>query len=88
MKILCTTRGFEFGTFHDSYDNECSIQQSSATDCESAPGAFALWLGMDGTAHSRMHLDREQVAELVAHMTAWLETGSLRIGADDGEDGR
>lgn len=32
-------------------------------------------------ANTRMHLDRKQVIDLVTHLQAWLETGSLDIGS-------
>lgn len=32
-------------------------------------------------ANTRMHLNREQVIQLVTHLQAWLETGSLNTGS-------
>lgn len=73
-----TDRGFERIEFYDRNDQLCSLQQSSAAIEDGPPGSSALWLGIDG---ERMHLDREQVAALVAHLSAWLQTGSFAGGA-------
>lgn len=41
IKVETTNRGFGVGKFKDSYNNECSIQESSAaTD-------YYIWLGID-----------------------------------------
>lgn len=40
-----TNRGFEIVKFQDRNGVECSLQQSSETDCTSPPGAAFLWLG-------------------------------------------
>ena len=37
------------------------------------PGSSFLWVGKD------FHLNREEVAELIQHMQAWLDTGSLVV---------
>ena len=70
-----TSRGFELGEFLDAYGHPATIQQSSATDLEHAPGGTFLWLGH--TAETRLHLNRVQVTEIRDAMTRWLETGSL-----------
>ena len=58
-----TQRGFEIITFHDHYNQACSLQQSSL--------AFedAIWLGIAG---NRMHLTESQVMDLVERLNAWL----------------
>lgn len=79
-RIQRTSRGFEFIEFIDRQGEACSLQVSSLADYVQ-PGTSAIWLGLDSaTAGSaRMHLDREQVAALVSHLAAWLETGSLIV---------
>ena len=37
----------------------------------SDPGSSYLWIGKDH------HLNREEVAELIAHLQRWLDTGSM-----------
>jgi hypothetical protein len=50
------------------------VQQSSAAgESPFGPGSSYLWVG------DKHHLDRQEVLELVAHLHAWLETGSLKI---------
>ena len=66
-----TARGFIYGTFNDLYDSECSIQESSlATDS-------AIWLGVNGRL-GRMHLNREQVADLMGILEVFVRYGDLR----------
>lgn len=87
MKVESTTRDFEVISFRDHNGEECSLQQSSITDLQNDAGATAVWLGCDKNAaphmghemSPRMHLNREQVIELVTHLQAWLETGSFRV---------
>jgi len=89
-----TNRGFNISKFKDSYNKECSLQQSS-----SAMDDY-IWLGIDKpnlvvfedenkgkyietimppnfSVSSRMHLNREQVAELLPHLQRFVETGEL-----------
>jgi len=79
MKIEKTERGFELINFQDHNDASCSLQQSSAVgdygDAFERPGSSFVWLG----APIRMHLSREQVAELVQHLQQWLVTGSFQV---------
>jgi len=77
MKIEKTERGFERIDFKDSHGREASIQQSSLIydDSLGAPGSSAIWIGGAG----RIHLNREQVADLVGHLQAWLATGSFKV---------
>lgn len=87
MKLRNTERGFELIEFADYDGVACSLQQSSITDLDHKAGATALWLGCDKNApphlghemSPRMHLDRRRVIELVTHLQAWLETGSLNV---------
>ncbi len=88
MKDTKTGRGFELVEFIDRYGAACSLQQSSAADYI-IPGSSFLWLGRDKNAEPhpvtkeelppRMHLNRDQVQELVTRMQTWLLTGSIRL---------
>jgi hypothetical protein len=73
-EMEATTRGFEIIHFEDRNGEACSLQQSSLADYE-PPGSSAVWLGTD----RRMHLTISQVEKLVAHLQAWVETGSFRL---------
>jgi len=79
MKIDKTERGFELIKFEDHYGLEYSLQQSSAIgdypEAFEKPGSSCVWLGPG--KNDRMHLNREQVFALVAHLNAWLDTGSF-----------
>ena len=63
-----TERGFERIDFVDFYDVPCSLQQSSLATED------AVWLGQGSY---RMHLNREQVVELIAVLQRWVDTGSF-----------
>lgn len=93
MEVTRTLRGFEI-ILHDTHENvpkqERLVQASSVVgdydDAFDRPGTSALWIGDD-----KQHLWREEVAELIQHMQAWLDTGSLEIAATEvmgGERGR
>lgn len=88
MKIEQTERGFDV-LDHDAYPPGTSMptrlaQQSSVVgdydDAMTRPGSSALWIGV---SH---HLNREQVAQFVAHLTHWLETGSLALPSEVRDD--
>lgn len=85
MRFGTTPRGFERCDFMDDTGTACSLQASSAIgdrpEAMEQPGTSFVWLGSD---EDRMHLDRERVAELVARLSAWLATGSMKIPADAG----
>ena len=74
-----TERGFEIITFHDRYNQACSLQQSSL--------AFedAIWLGIAG---NRMHLTESQVMNLVERLNVWLLSGdhSFKFHGESVED--
>lgn len=75
MNVSHTDRGFDRIDFIDAYSEPCSLQASSVIfDNPHGPGSSAVWLGH---GDRRMHLSRQMVAELVAHLSAWLATGSL-----------
>lgn len=74
-----TVRGFLRFDFDDLYDRKCSIQESSlATD-------NAIWLGCnEGTHHeekclARMHLNQNQVEQLLPFLEYFVEHGRLPI---------
>jgi len=82
LNLEPTQRGFVRADFNDLYGAWCSIQESSlATD-------DAIWLGLDeGTHHhvtgecmARMHLSRDQVAELIPVLQYFVENGHLPSG--------
>lgn len=87
MKIEHTPRGFELICFQDRNGEKCSLQQSSIADYEQ-PGSTAVWLGCERNAQKidgieispRMHLDREQVRELIEHLQSWLNAGTFETG--------
>lgn len=69
LKLELTERGFAYADFYDLYNKGCSIQESSlATD-------NAIWLGV---YESRMHLNQEQVAELLPLLERFVKTGVLQ----------
>jgi hypothetical protein len=76
--VRATAKGFEYVPFTDLYGAQCSLQQSSLATFEQ-PGSSAIWLGVEDC---RMHLDRSQVAMLIAVLKTWYETGSFIQGID------
>jgi len=80
MQFSRTERGF--GVLeHEGYPPGKGLlrlaQHSSAIgpypDSFDRPGTSYLWIGRDH------HLDREEVAELIRHLSAWVETGTLEL---------
>jgi hypothetical protein len=98
LEVKHTSRGFGLIEFSDMDGNECSLQKSSlATDDairfgvnapnpKIMPGDGTGWhrYALPNNVHctTRMHLTREQVAELLPLLTIFVETGELepRIG--------
>lgn len=85
-KYSKNARNFELIEFRDAYDKECSLQQSSIIgeydDAYDRPGSSCVWLGRDPDpadtqSSTRMHLNREQVADLVDQLQCWLDTGAF-----------
>lgn len=68
MKTSITERGFDLIEFKDSYNKECSLQESSMAPLDK------IWLG---TVGNRMHLDQKQVAELLPYLENFVKTGDL-----------
>ena len=74
-----TERHFAAYTFEDRYGSLCSLQKSSIATKD------AIWLGIEipfitrKEAATRMHLTREQVAELLPHLQHFVETGELKV---------
>lgn len=75
MKVEKTDRGFEIIRFEDHNGTPCTLQQSSRAITET-PGSSAVWLGTGD--HNRMHLEMEQVKELVTHLQWWIDNCSFR----------
>lgn len=81
-----TGRGFELIEFADRYGEPCSLQQSSLAEYVK-PGTSAVWLGCERARCTpqgeplspRMHLDRKQVAALIAHLQRWLDADTFRM---------
>ncbi|HEX6827221.1 MAG TPA: hypothetical protein VF077_12960 [Nitrospiraceae bacterium] len=74
--VTHNARGFEIVQFADRYGLACSLQQSSLAEMEK-PGTSAVWLGV--SEHDRMHLDRKQVAALIAHLKNWLTRDTFKL---------
>jgi hypothetical protein len=92
MKLGHTNRGFARIDFVDQYGVECSLQKSSLAteDCiwfgcnDANPQVLVRGEGWkpvpmpeEYNANTRMHLNREQVAEILPHLIAFVETGYL-----------
>lgn len=75
--VQLTDRRFELLEFVDHYDEPCSLQASSLATYEK-PGTSAVWLGI---ADERMHLDRDQVTALIAHLQSWLDRDTFDFKA-------
>jgi hypothetical protein len=94
MEIKKTNRNFDIASFKDVYDEECSLQKSSAASDD------YIWLGISKPkltvfkdknrgqylncempdnfmVNSRMHLSRDQVAELLPYLQKFVETGDI-----------
>jgi hypothetical protein len=80
-EVELTPRGFKIIRFKDHYGEPCSLQASSLADYKK-PGTSAVWLGCEEVRNDhvtgqplspRMHLNREQVAALIAHLQSWLD---------------
>ena len=87
MKVTRTERGFEV-VEHPMYPpgpeperQKRVAQQSSAIgdypDAFDRPGSSCLWVG------EHHHLNRAEVAALVGHLRAWLDSGSLVLPTDE-----
>lgn len=61
-------------TFSDINERECSLVASSA---EGEAIRLGVQTNHDGTNMEKMHLNRDQVAALLPHLTRFVETGSL-----------
>ena len=88
-----TERGFGKIEFIDKYDKKCSLQESSLAtdDCiwlgiddpepkrmEPNKGWFPFHIPEDVLISTRMHLNKEQVKELLPYLQKFVETGFLR----------
>ena len=86
-----TSRGFELIEFMDHYGEKCSLQASSLAEYEK-PGTSAVWLGCEAAKNHqatgeplspRMHLNREQVAALIAHLQSWLHADTFAVAPNN-----
>lgn len=88
-----TRRGFQIILFQDRYEKRCSLQQSSLAEFEPA-GSSAIWLGIDQQSvihdgifdlanSTRMHLDLEQVKNLILVLDRWVMTGEFDSSRPD-----
>ena len=92
MIVEHTERGFARAEFTDLYGVKCSLQKSSlATDdaiwlgCNDADprqlvygqGWVPVAMPEEYVANTRMHLSREQVAELLPLLQRFVETGEI-----------
>lgn len=92
MEISRTNRGFARIEFMDQYGVKCSMQKSSLATgnciwlgCNDAdpkvlvPGNGWQPVPMPSQyiANTRMHLNRQQVAKLLPHLIAFVDTGEL-----------
>lgn len=80
MRLSKTERGFEiikWPAYIEKNGIHRLVQQSSAIgdgdDAVNRPGSSFLWVG------EHHHLDREEVQELIRHLQAWVNTGSLKV---------
>jgi hypothetical protein len=71
-------RGFQYLLMPKEHGDEALrlVSQSSAVDPQyennAQPGASYLWIG------DSLHLNRQEIAELVSVLQHWLETGYLK----------
>jgi hypothetical protein len=87
-----TSRGFDRLDFADCYGVMCSLQKSSLADADAiwlgcnegspqylVPGEGWQPVSMpkDTVINTRMHLTREQVAELLPYLQRFVDTGEL-----------
>lgn len=93
MEIRFTERGFAIIEFKDEYGKDCSLQKSSLAtdDCVwlgvndadpqiliSGEGWRPLPLPKGEIAfHTRMHLTREMVKELLPHLQKFIDIGEI-----------
>jgi hypothetical protein len=75
MKVGKTIKGFEVIKFQDFYGNKCVLEESSII-FHDKKGTGTLWLGCNTEL---IHLTRKQVKDLIPHLKAWIDTGSLKI---------
>lgn len=75
MKVSKTERGFSISEFKDSYGEDCSLQKSSSVEDK-------IWLGVNG---ARMHLNREQVKNLLPYLKRFVKTGDLNQTKSEAE---
>lgn len=72
-EIIRTDRGFQLIRFRDHNGSNSTLQQSSLAIYEQ-PGTSAVWLGIEG---ERMHLNLEQVKDLIEALQNWVDEGTF-----------
>lgn len=92
LNVKITERGFTLIDFDDYNGVRCSLQESSLADADAiwlgcneakprqlipGKGWVEIPLPEGHIANTRMHLTREQVAELLPHLQKFAETGDL-----------
>lgn len=93
MKDNKTQRGFEISEFTDSYGEQCSLQKSSSVaekiwlgidnpkltvfEDEQKGKYSIIDMPKNYSVSTRMHLDKEQVAELLPYLERFVKTGNL-----------
>lgn len=92
IKIKHTERGFAFCAFKDLYDISCSLQKSSLATVDAIwlgvddpkpqimdneKGWTPYNIPKDVLLSTRMHLTRDQVAELLPILEHFVETGEI-----------
>lgn len=78
-----TARGFAYLEFRDNDDQICSLQKSSmATEDAIRFGVDRV----DGSRSGRMHLTRDQAAQLLPYLQRFVETGEVIASNDSAGD--
>lgn len=68
-KVKKNQRNLEYIEFEDEHNIKCAIQQSGLET--KSP---AIWVGRD---NNMMHLELEQVKELIETLNKWVENGNF-----------
>lgn len=73
MKVQRTARGFDFIEFKDANEEDCSIQQSSATRGIRDPGGDLIWLGVTNAAPTILASRAAEAGILTDQTTGWID---------------
>lgn len=91
MEKTHTERGFSVIKFNDAYDYLCTLQESSSNEphiwlgrnsanpkkLELGKGWIPVELPAGIECFNRMHLNQQQVKELIVHLQKFVDTGGL-----------